>query len=252
MKEKRNPIVRAISFLTALSCFIAALFFLAMVTTSEGKSEQYLAPIIELTPENTVTIRGEINHETISNATFKFLELRRLNPYRKIYIVIDSPGGMVQPAIDFIGFMNTQTNYETISIFAASAAAMIMQLLETRRNVTDTTAIMFHEASITLPSSMPEGQQRSTRAHLLRIIDIFEKRTARKVQIPFEEYKKSLEDEIWMYGTDIISAKAGDRLISLMCSPDLIYQEEVLRIRSFIFIEEKTFSACPLIRQPKI
>ena len=62
--------------------------------------------IINLTPENTVVLRGTIDKTSIAVASSKLLYLSSiLKSTERIYLVIESHGGDIDSGLDFINVM---------------------------------------------------------------------------------------------------------------------------------------------------
>jgi ATP-dependent protease ClpP protease subunit len=210
------------------------------------------AGTIQLTTLNTVTIRGEVNDESMQTAKLDLLDLvaqRGNSPYT-IYIVLDSPGGSVMAGDDFIQFAKTLTNVETITIFAASMAAGIVESLPGKRNVVPNGVLMFHRARGGVEGQMNEGELESRLAFVKTIITAMEQRNADRLGLTLADYKAKVKDELWMYGPQTIEQKAADAEVSVTCTQELIKKQTTTLEQVLFFQIKVAYSACPIIRGP--
>ena len=88
-----------------------------------------IANAITLTTKNSCTLEGEVDPESMKQlkaCVAKKVMLRNGQKY-PIYIYLISPGGSVYSGLRFISFVKTLNNVHTITEFAASMAAAIVQ-----------------------------------------------------------------------------------------------------------------------------
>lgn len=155
---------------------------------------------LNLTPENTVTYRGEINS---ASATAVMLELQRLSDERgkkdyPIYLVLDSGGGSIYAGDFFIQYMRTLKNIHTISIFSASMAAGIVEAVEGRRYITRNGVLMFHRAKGSFDGQFEEGEVESQLRLWKAIVLNMESINAARCGLPLADYKDKVKNE-WRF-----------------------------------------------------
>jgi ATP-dependent protease ClpP protease subunit len=205
-----------------------------------------------LTTTNTVTIRGEINDESMQKAKLDLMKLyaqRGFSKY-KIYVVLDSGGGSIDAGEDFIQMAKQLRDVETITIFAASMASGIVQALPGSRYITGNGTMMFHRAYARIEGQFNEGELESRLRLSKRIVGILEQRNADRLKLDLNSYKTLVKDEYWIYADEAVQKNAADEVVDVRCSNELINQTTTQKIRMLIFEGEVTFSGCPVLRTP--
>ncbi len=207
---------------------------------------------IVLTPKNTVTFRGVIDERSTMAVQLKLLNLVRQRGASKypIYLVLDSPGGSIGAGDAFISFVKTLPNIQTISLFAASMAAGIVESLPGRRLITDNGILMFHRAKGQIEGQFEDGEMEQQLAFYKTIVRAMEQRNADRMSLSLAEYKARVKDEYWLFGAQATANNAADAVVQLSCDNALLDEREVITQQIFIFIVKQEFSGCPLLRSP--
>ncbi len=205
---------------------------------------------INLTSKNHVLLRNEVTPESMHKVA---LELARLVAVRgaqdyPLYLVLDSPGGSIDAGLDFITFTKTIPNLQTITIFAASMAAGIVEALPGRRNVIENGTLMFHRASGGVQGQFESGELESRLDFYKRIVRSMEVQNAVRLGLTLSDYKSKVKDELWIYGYENITQRAADSVVSVTCSEELITGKTRESFTIMIFTIEVEFSKCPLLR----
>jgi ATP-dependent protease ClpP protease subunit len=205
---------------------------------------------ILLTPDNAVTIRGEINEETIGKVQTKLAELNSLRGLRvyPIYLVLDSPGGDINVGLSFIEYAKTIPNLHTINLFAASMASAIQQALPGKRIGYPYAISMFHRAAGGFQGHFAEGEVESRLDLAKQMVAILENQNAYRLKMSLPDYKKKIMSEYWLVGRANITGNAIDEIHTVKCSDSLIEKKETMAFRVFIFSIDVTFSQCPMFR----
>lgn len=104
------------------------------------------AETITLTPSNHIVIKGEISPQSIRESATKIVELlqKRADAEYEIYVVIDSQGGRVMPALGFSYAMLQTPGISTIALEASSSAFTIFQSASGRRLATKQSSLFVH------------------------------------------------------------------------------------------------------------
>jgi ATP-dependent protease ClpP protease subunit len=210
------------------------------------------ADVIKLTTQNTITFRGAVTMASVTEAEVKLAALvaaRGKSPY-PIYLVFDSPGGSIVAGDNFIQFAKTVPNLETISIFSASMAAGIVQALPGTRHITKNGVLMFHRASGGFEGYFETGEIESQLKFWKSIVLNMELVNANRLGLPIAEYKQKVVGEYWVYGKDAVQDKAADKLVDLICTPELISKREVTASAGMFGPSSEVYSGCPLIGGP--
>lgn len=208
--------------------------------------------LILLTPTNTVNMRGAIDFDSVTNAQ---LELARQVAVRgkknyKIYLIMDSPGGMIEAGEDFIQFARRIPNVDTVSLFAASMASAIVEALPGKRYALDNSVLMFHRAKGGFKGQFETGEVESQLALAKTMVKHMEQRNADRLKLTLEEYKSLVVNEYWAHGVDIKTQGMVDEITELECSPALVNTRVRMLIGGLFDSATLTFSGCPLIRSP--
>jgi ATP-dependent protease ClpP protease subunit len=207
---------------------------------------------IKLTTGNTVVFRGAVDGGSITKAQLKLAELAttRGKAQYPIYLVLDSPGGSIVAGDAFIQYAKTIPNVHTITIFAASMAAGIVESLPGKRYMAENGILMFHRASGSFEGQFEEGELESQLALWKHIVRSMEQRNADRLQIPLATYKQKVVNEYWLYGQQALVDKAADEMATITCSQQLTDERESVMQHVFVFSVKKEFSGCPLFRAP--
>jgi ATP-dependent protease ClpP protease subunit len=213
--------------LKALICIFAAYF-----ATAE----------VNLNLKNTVTLRGEVNDNSILDLQDKLalLDAERDSEDYPIYLVIDSRGGSIQAGLNFIEFAKTIKNLHTINLYAASMASAIQQALPGKRIGLENSVSMFHRPSGEFKGQFGEGEVESKLQFSKDRAAIFESINAARMQLSLADYKAKVVKEYWVVGAENLKQHIVDEIDSIRCDNALIKATEDL--------EEVRFSSCPLFR----
>lgn len=215
---------------------------------------QGLNKTISLNAKNTVVLRGVVNDESIdklSTDLANLVELRSIQTY-PIYLILDSPGGSIEAGLNFIEFAKTIPNLETVTIFAASMAAGIVEALPGTRNIMETGALMFHRAKGGVEGQFENGEVESRLDFYKKIVRGMEIKNASRMGLTLDTYKAKVKDELWMLGTEAVQLKGADNQVSVVCASDLLKQDVRQELNFFGMIIKVKFNGCPLIRGGKV
>ncbi len=211
--------------------------------------------VIELTPKNTVTLRGPID-ESMAGALISKVQEKaegRLNIIGQpspVYLFLDSPGGSIAAGLDIIANLKTIRNLKTVSLFAASMASGIVQALPGERLGTENSILMFHRAKGSVSGQFESGEL-ETRLELWKsIVRKMELQNATRMNMTLKDYKDQVLNEMWIHGNDNLSRNSLDKITSFKCSRELIKQTEIVAIQTFFGVLKLKFSACPLLTYP--
>jgi len=207
---------------------------------------------IVLTEKNTVVFDTAVGKKSVIDISFKLSKLVAERSKAKksypIYLVMDSPGGSVMSGLKFIEFARHFKNVHTITIYAASMAAYIVQAMPGKRYILGTGNMMFHRASISgFGGQIVFGEFESRYKHIKKMVTQSEKTNADRIGISLEQYRKKVKDEWWLWGAEAVLRKTADEVPDVLCSQELVLKkEEKTVIRGF---RKHTYlkSACPTI-----
>lgn len=205
---------------------------------------------IELTPNNTINLRGEISESSLGKVINEYLKLSKQNNGEKIYIVVNSPGGDVIAGLEFLRFMKTTKNTTLVCLQCISMAHVIFQILPSERLVVSDNTMMAHRARGGISGQLNDGELESRLSNIKAILSDMERQVAERIGISIEEYKQKINNEWWTYGEQSVKEHVADRVVDLKCSQELLEKTEESLV-PFIFGSIKVkFYACPLISTP--
>lgn len=227
-------------FLSALACAIS-------VHVCEASPS-----VIQLTTLNTVTFRGEVSAESVISVMVKLNELNEERGKKNypIYLVLDSPGGSIMAGDMLVQYLRTLQNVHTISIFAASMAAGIVEANPGIRYIVNSGLLMFHRASGQFEGQFNTGELESQLKVFSAYVTLMEQDNADRIGITLQEYKQRIMNEWWMLGQEAVQSKAADFVVQLRCTKQLIDKQETIVQEGFFSSAKLTFSECPLFRAP--
>lgn len=223
----------------------------SLVVTVNGKQEKTSALL--LTPKNTVNIRTGVTDESMLLAQQQLAELDLIRGKKDypIYIVLNTPGGSVYAGENFIQFAKNYKNVKTITIFAASMGAVIVESLPGQRLITNNGILMFHRARGQFEGQFAEGELESRLRLWTAIVNSMSERVAARMKMSLQEYKDKIVNELWIYGNEAIVQNAADEVVDIKCSQELINtkEEQVEMVLGFIPVTF-IYSGCPLMMNP--
>lgn len=204
---------------------------------------------ILLTTQNTVNIRGEVTPLSMSEAKKRLfdLDVARGKSTYPIYLVLNTPGGDIDAGEDFIQFARSFKNVETITIFAASMGAGIVQGIQGKRHILPNGTLMFHRATLGLQGQVSEGEFESRLAYIKSVIMTMEVRNANRLRITLQDYKSKVKDELWYYGIQALTGNAADDLVSISCTKQLAQRTTEQEIDVGFFVMKVQRSECPTL-----
>lgn len=213
------------------------------------------AEVIELTPNNTVTLRGPIDESMSGSLVSKvhavsYGRISILTEPSPVYLFLDSPGGSIAAGLDIIANLKTVKNLKTVSLFAASMASGIVEALPGERLGTENSILMFHRAAGSVSGEFETGNL-ETRLDLWKnIVRKMEQTNASRMGISLQSYKQSVLNEMWIHGEDNISKKSLDRIVSFRCSKELLEKVDTVTVNTMFGPIKVRFSGCPLLTYP--
>ncbi len=226
---------------------LLAILTTLMLLTTTAYSQQS----ITLTPDNHVLLRTEVTDQSINkliNQLNTQVVKRGIKQY-PIYIVLDSPGGSITAGLSFIEYAKTLPNVETITIFAASMAAGIVEALPGKRSILETGIIMFHRAAGGVSGQFESGELESRLDLYKRMVRNMEAVNAKRMSLSLDTYKSKVKDELWILGFESVSKKSNDEVVSIVCSPDLLNSSNTEKFSIMgLFTVTVKFNNCPLLR----
>ncbi len=205
-----------------------------------------------LTKENTVVLNKVFTGESVANLTVEAKALDSSSSSKEpIYLVINSPGGMIDAGIELIENLSAMNRpVKTINLWSASMGFHTAQGLEERLITKDGT-LMSHKASGGFSGEFPGQLDSRYGYYLKRVLRLDEKVVLRtNGKHTLESYRNLTENEFWCDGQDCVDQGLADRVIVATCDASLKGTENVSIEKFMIFGKSVDIVAvmdkCPL------
>jgi len=207
-----------------------------------------VARTVDLTPENSVLLRGEVSDESVEQAmdSLRSAVTKRGSLDYTIYLVLDSPGGSIDAGNAFIEYAKSVKNLKTVTFFAASMASAIVQALPGERLIIETGVLMFHRARGGFEGQFESGEVESRLDWAKQIVRHLEKINADRMKMSIPKYKALVVNELWLFGKMSVKRNGADDVVSVTCSDELANTVAVTVMNSFFGPIRLKTSACPL------
>jgi ATP-dependent protease ClpP protease subunit len=222
--------------------FVGLLSLLALLVGTNLWSKQVRT--IDLNPENTVVLRGEINSDSVSKAIVNMYAA----PGPDVYLFIDSGGGSVLDGLRLINAIDASPHkVHCIASVAASMAFIILQACPDRL-IVNNALLMQHVASYGVEGREPNNYEF---AMLMRkISNDLNERQAKRIGMSLDEFNKKTMADWWLWDSEAIKVNAADEKVKVTCTKDLVDKRIIESFTFLIFKVEIVFSGCPLISEP--
>lgn len=186
-------------------------------TIHQTKPNQFKSVTLE--PGNFMSVVGSINSKNVG------MWIRNISAIEQntFYVYIDSNGGSVdagQRLIDQFSYLQQQG--VTIECIAQNAHSMAFQILQScdKRYVTPSAKVMQHQMSV----NDLEGQFDNLMNYLNMVQQMsnkLDKASAERIGLSYDEYKKKVSTDWWLFGEEIVKANVADEIVYVGCSPEL-------------------------------
>lgn len=203
--------------------------------------------LVNLTPDNFVTLRFEITDEQISKAIIRMYEINT----PEVFVFISSYGGSVSAGEVFINAMDgIRARNQKISCIADLSMSMAFIILQhcDNRYALSNSILMQHQMSFSL-----QGASLNVKNYLKMIDEMDEKINeyqAKRINLSPELFKKKTEHDWWIYGYNNLKHNIVDKIVKVNCSSELFTQGEVNEMQTFFGKINLVYSRCPLGRAP--
>lgn len=204
---------------------------------------------ITLNVNNSCVLDSAVNENSMRNLKKCVVDKIAKRRFIKtpIYIYVNSPGGSVYDGIKLITFLKNFDNVHTITEFAASMAAAIVQGNPGKRYGVDHSVSMFHRARGGFRGQFEDGELEKRLRLWKTIVRGMEQMQANRIGITLREYKKRRKDEWWLFGKENINSNVLDEIVRVKCSKKLRKMRVKTTVRTFFGSRKVEKSACPVL-----
>lgn len=206
---------------------------------------------VVLTAKNSLVFSGPVSASSVAKNQKKLAEIsNELGSNDVIYLVIDSPGGSVLAGLEFITFAKAlPQKVKPLCLYCASMGYQIFQALD-ERLVLPSSQLMSHRATLGGIGGQIPGEIDSRLNSIRRILDEIDSGTAARVGMSFEQYRKAIYNELYLWGREAVEQKHADRMPIVRCSKELANSVRQETFNTFFGAVSVEFSNCPLISGP--
>lgn len=168
---------------------------------------------LNLTNDNTVTLYGEVDINTVEVVIKNINEKKKKQPER-IYLLITSPGGSVLAGAKLISLIEgSDTPIDTVCVTLCASMGAQIHAYGVKRYMTDRSSLMFHPASVGMQGELETIISRIK--YLNQYINKMDAYVARRTGIPYDQFKKRIRDELWLDSKEATQENFNDDIAYL-------------------------------------
>jgi len=228
-----------------LLALIAIFFFVGSnKSVAEVPSEN-----IVLTEKNSIRFNEEFSSIYTAKIQGEVIaKVSKLASDEPLYLVLDTPGGSVFAGAILIDNLKALGHpIHTITVFSASMGYQLVQNMGTRY-ILPTGVLMSHRAAGGVQGQF-YGEIESRLQMIKDVVDSLDQIAADRTKTTLDEYKESVQNELWAVGSKAVANNQADAIAKATCDKSLRGTESTV-IQTFIGPVELIFSKCPIITAP--
>jgi len=224
--------------------------FFTFITLSISKSTSITTSIITLKDSNFVSIRGPITSGSITTVLTTLIDKVSSLEDDDIYIYINSPGGSVDAGMQLVTYIESLKEQNiVVNCIAENAMSMgflIFQYCD-NRYITKYATLMQHQMSL----GNIKGKIKEINSYI-EYINLMEDKInldqATRIGLSIDEFNTKINNDWWLYSTNIIENKVADKVVSIKCN--FRNYQETITIQSIFGEISVIYSRCPTISAP--
>ena len=205
-------------------------------------------PVIQLTDDNHVVLRGPIDTSTASRV---IRELHTKGSDDEVYLYINSPGGSVVDGYHIVQTIDALYHSgKTVKCVADTAISMAFVIFQSCpvRYARPSSILMQHQMSFGVGGPIE---------HVRNYVEFVEGmendmllRQAARVGLTPEEFKAKTLSDWWTYGSEITANNLADEMVYVLCAESEFNRTTKVVYRTFFGDVTVHFSGCPLLNVP--
>ena len=199
---------------------------------------------IQFTNSNHAVLKDVIRGQNVSKTMINLGLLKTSQPI----LFIDSPGGSIDAGMNLVNaILSSPKNITCVAYFAASMAFVTFQACH-KRCILNNSTLMQHQAHFGAEGN--EENFKSYTKYIFSMLDKINGAQAERMKMSLANFNKARESDMWMYGNDAFQYNAADKLVSAVCTEDLLIESKI-EVENTIFGPIKlVYSKCPLMTDP--
>lgn len=175
---------------------------------------------IELTLNNTVPLVGPINMFSMAVVSMQLDEVA-LEPKKEFYLLIHSPGGMVDPVLETAKQAGKLANLHSVVVVAMSGAAAMSQAVGGSRFVVPKGMFLFHKIRQYLDGPITADIARGMARDISEVDKPFSKLCSKRMNISLQDYNERTRSD-WAFKAEYaLAVQAADSIQTFKCAKDL-------------------------------
>lgn len=240
---------KILALIALVAIFLFARECQAGAMEQNNKEQRVRTEEITLTDRNSVRFNEEFTEIYTAKIQGEIIaKVSKLASDEPLYIVMDSPGGSVFAGAVLIDNLKALGHpIHTITIFSASMGYQLVQNLGTRY-ILPSGVLMSHRAAGGVQGQF-YGEIESRLQMIKDVVDSLDQVAADRTKTTLEEYKKSVQNELWAVGEKAVKTHQADAIAKATCDKSLRGTESRF-VNTFLGRIELVFSKCPIITAP--
>ena len=202
---------------------------------------------IELKKDNFVSMREPITQDSSSRLLSKLNQIE--TKHETLYIYINSPGGDVIAGFEIINYIKSlQQRSKKVICIANNAISMAFVIFQycSMRYILYSSTLMQHQMVSELQGKIYDINSKIS--YLNTLENKLNQHQATRLNMTLDNFTKLIQNDWWLYSTNIINNNAADKIVSFYCSFD--NYDEVVTINTMFGDIIVKYSVCPLINYP--
>jgi ATP-dependent Clp protease protease subunit len=201
------------------------------------------ARTIELTTDNLVSLRSEVNELSINNLINNLINLKADTRY----IYINTNGGSVDAGLSLINTIKSlETNNIVVNCIADTAISMGFVIFQAckGRYVLEHTMLMQHQISL----SNVRGQIRNINSYFKFVNNMenkLNKIQAQRIGLDLKVFEDKIHDDWWLDSEEAIRNNVADEIVQIRCNFENTEEEVV--VKGFFGDATYVYSKCPQV-----
>lgn len=195
-----------------------------------------VAEPIKLTTQNTVLLLGPVHpfSATVLESDIQESIQDKEGFHKDVYMVIHSPGGMVDPVLALAKVLPDMHTLHSVTILSMSAAAAISQLVGGQRYIVPKGRFLFHKVRQYVDGAVTAADAHQMFDEISKVDLQFNKICSRRMSLSLDEYSKQASKD-WLFGSIMaLKIKAADAVQDFECSSEV--REWNMEVPTFDYI----------------
>lgn len=204
---------------------------------------------ITLTYTNSIAFTGQINPLNMA-ALAPYVQARSEGLKEPFYVVLYSPGGAVEPVLRALPELQKLKNVHTITLQAASMAAVLAQIIPGKRLAVPSAEILFHRIRFEFEGEVTVDSVKEFQEYLQANDERVNRICSKRMKITFGEYVQRITKTNWMPSVkEALAAGVIDEVVTVKCSQEIRDKNVMVATYSPYTHSEVLLNICDLLEK---